>query len=73
MTRNQTSCRRIRPISEFERAADQPHVTLVRECIDFLRHNKKWWLTPILLVLLAASFLMILGGTAAGPFIYTLF
>ena len=40
---------------------------------DFLKHNKKWWLTPIILVLLLFGVLLILGGTAAAPFIYTLF
>jgi hypothetical protein len=46
--------------------------TLVRELIDFLRHNRKWWLAPVLIVLLAVSALLI-AGSAAAPFIYTLF
>jgi hypothetical protein len=40
---------------------------------SFIAHNKKWWLTPIILVLLAFGVLIALGGTAAAPFIYTLF
>ena len=43
------------------------------ELIDFLRHNKKWWLTPIVIMLLLVGALVILGGTGAAPFIYTLF
>jgi hypothetical protein len=39
----------------------------------FLRTNKKWWLLPILIVLLLFGALMILSGTAVAPFIYTLF
>ena len=39
----------------------------------FLRHNKKWWLTPIVIMLMLITGLVILGGTAAAPFIYTLF
>jgi Family of unknown function (DUF5989) len=39
----------------------------------FLRHNKKWWLTPVLLLLLLLGVLVILGGSGAAPFIYTLF
>ena len=39
----------------------------------FLVHSKKWWMLPILGVLLLFGALMILGGTAAAPFIYTLF
>ncbi len=59
--------------SEFQRAGHSARTGLAREMIDFLRHNKKWWLLPILLVLLLFGVLLILGGTAAGPFIYPLF
>ena len=45
----------------------------VREIWDFLRFNKKWWLTPIILVLLLLGAIIMIGGTAAAPFIYTLF
>ncbi len=53
--------------------AEQQPVGLIHEFWDFLQHNKKWWLTPIILVLLLFGALLILGGTAAAPFIYTLF
>ena len=39
----------------------------------FVRHSKKWWLTPIIAILLLLSTLLLLAGTAAAPFIYTLF
>jgi hypothetical protein len=39
----------------------------------FLSHTKKWWLVPIVVILLAFGLLMALSGTAAAPFIYTLF
>jgi hypothetical protein len=39
----------------------------------FLLQNRKWWLTPIAVVLVLAGVLLILGGTSAAPFIYTLF
>ncbi|MHC4176359.1 MAG: DUF5989 family protein, partial [Planctomycetota bacterium] len=38
---------------EFEQQADQPQIGLLAEFVYFLLHNKKWWLTPIILVLLA--------------------
>ena len=57
----------------FEQEARQQRPGLVAELIDFLRHNKKWWLTPIVVVLLLVGVLIILSGTAAAPFIYTLF
>jgi hypothetical protein len=39
----------------------------------FLKERKKWWLMPLILVLLILGVLVILGGTALAPFIYTLF
>jgi len=59
--------------SEFEKYANRPQSGFVREFVDFLLHNKKWWLTPIILVLLLVALLVALGGTGAAPFIYTLF
>ncbi len=63
-----------RPSSErfAEEAAGRRQGTL-GELVQFLSHNKKWWLTPIVIMLLLVGVLVILGGTAAAPFIYTLF
>ena len=58
---------------QFAAAADQGQVGFFREFLDFLLNNKKWWITPIVLVLLLVGALVMLGGTAAAPFIYTLF
>ena len=46
---------------------------LAGEFIDFLKDNKKWWLAPIILSVLGLGLLVLLGGSAAAPFIYTLF
>ena len=46
---------------------------LVSEFIGFLKANKKWWLAPIIVAILLLGLLVVLGGTAAAPFIYTLF
>lgn len=59
------------PPDEFEKQAQQSPSFLV-EFWDFLRHNKKWWLLPILIVLLLFALLIFLSGTGAAPFIYTL-
>lgn len=41
---------------------------------DFLKERKKWWLAPLILVLLLVGILVVIGGTSAvAPFIYTLF
>jgi len=39
----------------------------------FFVHSKKWWMFPIIGLLILFGALMVLGGTAAAPFIYTLF
>lgn len=59
--------------SEFERASAEKRQGLISEFLGFLAENKKWWLLPILIAVVALGALVILGGTAAGPFIYTLF
>ena len=57
----------------FERAAGGERVSLAAEFWQFITENKKWWLAPILVVLALFGLLMLLGSTAAAPFIYTLF
>jgi uncharacterized protein DUF5989 len=57
----------------FEQLSEAPPPSLLAEFLDFLRHNKKWWLLPILLVLLFLGALLLFSGSAAAPFIYTLF
>lgn len=59
--------------SEFEREAAQAQSGIVGEFVDYLRQNKKWWITPIVIVLLMVGALVVFGGSAAAPFIYTLF
>jgi len=46
----------------------------VRELWAFLKERKKFWLLPILLVMLMLGGLIVLTqGSAVAPFIYTLF
>jgi hypothetical protein len=60
------------PLTDFERAAaDASPPSLLGEFWEFLCHNKKWWLLPILIVLLIFGVLIFLAGTGAAPFIYT--
>jgi hypothetical protein len=44
-----------------------------QDLLQFLIQNKKWWLVPIVFVILLMGILVVLGSTAAAPFIYTLF
>ncbi len=47
---------------------------VIKDLWGFLRERKKYWLIPIILVLLLLGLLIVLGGgTALEPFIYTLF
>lgn len=47
---------------------------LLKDIWKFMRERKKWWLLPMLLVLLAVGLLVFFaGGTAVAPFIYTIF
>ena len=59
--------------SHFDQQAGQAQSGLMKEFWAYLRHNRKWWLAPIVLALLLLAGLVWLSGTAAGPFIYTLF
>ena len=57
----------------FARQADEAAPGIVREFWDFLRFNKKWWLMPIIAVLLVVGVVVVVGSGVAAPFIYTLF
>jgi len=60
--------------SDFEKSArEQTEAGFFSELWGFLRQNKKWWLLPILIVLLLFGALILLSGTGLAPFIYTLF
>jgi len=49
-------------------------ISIVSEFWDFLKTRKKWWLGPIVLIMLLMGLLIVLTeGSAVAPFIYTLF
>lgn len=48
--------------------------SLLGEFMLFLREEKKWWLAPLVLLLLGISAVIIFAeGSAIAPFIYTIF
>jgi hypothetical protein len=59
--------------AQFSELAQAKRPTLVAEFWYFLKHNKKWWLLPIVVVLLLLGLIVLLAGTSAAPFIYTIF
>jgi hypothetical protein len=61
------------PNDDFLAKASGKQAGLVSELVGFLKANKKWWLAPIVIAILLLGLLVVLGGTAAAPFIYTLF
>ncbi|MFA7254773.1 MAG: DUF5989 family protein [Candidatus Omnitrophota bacterium] len=49
-------------------------LSILKEFWSFLKVRKKWWLTPIVLVMILLGFLIVFSqGSALSPFIYTLF
>ena len=73
MTQDDSSPEKQQRVEDFERGASQSQPGIFTELLEFLTENRKWWLTPIIVVLLLVGVLVILGSTGAAPFIYTLF
>ena len=49
-------------------------MSLLREFWLFLRVRKKWWLLPIIVVMVLLGTLLVFAqGSALAPFIYTIF
>jgi hypothetical protein len=61
-------------MDDFEKLAQSGQQSgILSEFWYFLRQTKKWWLLPILVVVSGFALLVFFSGTAAAPFIYTLF
>jgi len=58
---------------DFLKQAASSRASLFSEFAQFLRENKKWWVAPIVIAMLLLGVLVVLAGTGAAPFIYTLF
>jgi hypothetical protein len=58
---------------KFSSQASLDRPGFVSEYLHLMRKTRKWWLLPMILLLLGLGGLMILSSTAAAPFIYTLF
>ena len=57
----------------FQDLQPESNPGIVREFWLFLKHNKKFWMAPIIVLLLLFGLLIILGGSSAAPFIYSFF
>ncbi len=48
--------------------------SFIKEIMAYMSARKKWWLMPILVILIAfGALLMLAQGSAIAPFIYTVF
>ena len=61
------------PEQEFAKKATQGQSGLLRETFAWLRYSGKWWLAPVVVLLLMVGVLVILSSSAVAPLIYTLF
>lgn len=49
-------------------------LVILKEIWEFLRERKKWWLSPLMIMLLLLAALLVFSqGSALAPFIYSLF
>ena len=49
-------------------------IEFVKEFFEFLKVRKKYWLTPIIIVLALFGFIIVLSqGSAVAPFMYAIF
>jgi len=59
------------PAARVAEQAERKPPSLLREFVDFVLHNKKWWLIPILVVLLLVGLLIVFGASSPlAPWIY---
>jgi hypothetical protein len=59
--------------NDFEQIARSSQGSFVGELWAMISQRKKYWLAPIVVALLLLGILVFLSGSAAAPFIYTLF
>jgi hypothetical protein len=70
MNKESTETRQSDAGADFARSAAEPRIGLFREFLDFLRYEKKWWLAPIIVILLLLGLFIILIASPVGAFIY---
>lgn len=58
---------------DVTRLAEGPRHGVVREVLAMLWAHKKWWLAPIVVLLLLVGALLVLAGGPLSPFLYPLF
>ena len=59
--------------ADFAREAAEASPGIVREFVQFLVENKKWWLIPILVAVGLIALLVALSASPLAPLIYPIF
>ena len=72
------ACSKIRKLRESIvsglRSGALGKLQIINEYFQFLRHEKKWWMLPIVMLLLLLGLLVLFAqGSPLAPFIYTIF
>jgi hypothetical protein len=58
----------------FEKAvSERSSGGLASDLWHLLKTSRKWWMGPLLMLVVLLGALMLLAGTAVAPFIYTIF
>jgi hypothetical protein len=68
---------RVKPNQQFSNQGEKKmsgKFEILAEFYQFMKERKKWWLGPIVIMLLLLGLLMVLTqGSAVAPFVYALF
>ena len=59
--------------NDFLRQGHEKRAGFISEYLHMLSQNKKWWMLPLILILLCFGVMMVLSSSGVAPFIYTLF
>jgi len=66
--------RKLRQCCLGRQGGDMSKLAILKELWDFLKVRKKWWLTPIVIMLVLLGLLIAFTqSSTVAPFIYTLF
>lgn len=59
--------------AEFARQGRLKRASTLGELFRLVGETKKWWMLPLILVLLGLGLVLVLSSTGVAPFIYTVF
>ncbi len=59
--------------TEFEELGRMEQTSQVSDFLYFFKQSRKWWLLPVIVMLAVLGAIAMFSGSAAAPFIYTLF